>query len=1378
MPSNPPFRRTRHLFSATHLDEQVPQSDSRGRGHEDELRTARDELAALWERERGNVESYSRSGLEAAFVRSVFETLGVTVPTETPEDRGRSVARPDYGFVEVGDGAGEAQIRAERDTASEDDVVAVATVERWDRPLEGRGPGDGDGDFATPCYWMHRHLQETPARWGVLTNGRRWRLYHSGCSHRLDAYYEIDLPALLESGDLSDFQFFYRLFRGEAFVQGADGQCALDDLYDGSVEHTSRTCADLRENAADALEALAAGFLRHPDNDLTAGDLEAVYDGSLAYLYRLLVGLYAERDARSRPEPTTGAEAESASLHALARAVTAESERPTPAASDGGTALWSRLADQFARLDRGGRSQHADGEALALPPFPGDLFRSDADADRPVRRFLADNAVGDAYLERVLDLLLWRRSGGERSPVDYASLRVRHLGSIYERLLEYELDVVSDPASDQRRSHDGGPIDGDPPAANGPSGGNRAADVGDTEGLRSAECGASDTASGDEGSPAPAVDVRLTAGSDERKSTGSYYTPEYVVRYVVENALSPLVDDVRERFGDGANSDDVSPEAFERALLDLDVLDPAMGTGRFLSAVVDALVREILGSQEAHAASRRADSTDPSAERLDSDRTVASVRRQVAERCPCGVDQDWLAVELARTSLWLGARCGDVPPRNLRDRLKTGNSLVGCVVEDCPGRSDISPPGRSGPEERDVGSHSGEPSSAAVDRVERHQRLIATANVRTAMRFGLDDVPPDADERMAEALDDDAEWAAVERTPWFRNAQRWAADDGYFHWALEFPAVFADSRGGTRKRGFDAVVGNPPWAITTDDRLKRYLWETYEYQSDKPDLYRFFVERCLALTGGTCSMVTPHSWLVMGSAASLREHVVENRHLSQASLVPGNAFEGVGANMITFLLDVRERRDAFDVWDLRETGAATRVRTIDYADIDTETYKLELRIGREARRVAAAMERGAARLEDVADVTTGYQLYHTSVHPPDVIEAERYHSDRRESDAHVPEIRGGSLSKYVVDPAPDGYVDGTAEFYRRPAARFTTGPKVLVREVTGADGIVAAHTDRELLFPKSILSVVPTSEPFGAAYLSGLLNSDALACYLLVTGEKSSQNLFPRASISSLRRLPVPAGSTPVSGNTVSSVLDGCDVDRETREALSELVAGADTAADMVATLADRIGAAKRERRGLSTDLGAYLDGDAPGAPLGEHPAYRSATGVEDTILGRTGATHPNLKLAAVEVTRRPDALEVDAVARYKPTDDASATDGWGYARTDPIPAAEFVGLEGVERELVADYVAYVVNEADDGTAGFRSGATKTNSLVDRLEALELPDLSAVRDDFERYRSEVRRARRIAARIDCETTLLNELVCDLYGLSPEDRAVVRATLDD
>jgi hypothetical protein len=170
---------------------------------------------------------------------------------------------------------------------------------------------------------------------------------------------------------------------------------------------------------------------------------------------------------------------------------------------------------------------------------------------------------------------------------------------------------------------------------------------------------------------------------------------------------------------------------------------------------------------------------------------------------------------------------------------------------------------------------------------------------------------------------------------------------------------------------------------------------------------------------------------------------------------------------------------------------------------------------------------------------------------------------------------------------------------------------------------------------------------------------------------------------------------------------------------------------------------------------------------------------VEDTILGRTGATHPNLKLAAVEVSRRPDGLVVAAVARYKPTDgDTSATDGWGYAWTDSIPAAEFVGLAGAERELVADSIAYVVDEADDGTAGFRNGATKTNSLVDRLEALELQDLSVVREAFERYRNEVRRARRLDARIDCETTLLNELVCDLYGLSSADRSVVRATLDD
>ena len=87
-----------------------------------------------------------------------------------------------------------------------------------------------------------------------------------------------------------------------------------------------------------------------------------------------------------------------------------------------------------------------------------------------------------------------------------------------------------------------------------------------------------------------------------------------------------------------------------------------------------------------------------------------------------------------------------------------------------------------------------------------YRRLFEMATVHSAKRFGLD-VPDDAYERMAQAIEDENE--AIE---WFGGPQSLADEESFFHWELEFPEVFFGSEGTKAENaGFDAVIGNPPY---------------------------------------------------------------------------------------------------------------------------------------------------------------------------------------------------------------------------------------------------------------------------------------------------------------------------------------------------------------------------------------------------------------------------------------------------------------------------------------------------------------------------------------------------------------------------------------
>jgi hypothetical protein len=174
--------------------------------------------------------------------------------------------------------------------------------------------------------------------------------------------------------------------------------------------------------------------------------------------------------------------------------------------------LWPRLTTLFELIDRG-------SPPLRIATFNGGLF----DAAR--HPFLASNTVGDARLQAAIDILA--RVGGEF--VDYRDLAERHLGTIYEGLLEFSLV----------------PLDG----------------------------------AGQGG----AWTIDLVNDRGERHATGSYYTPDYIVQYIVDQVLGPVLRDAVA--GKATDADKIA------AVLAVNVLDPAMGSGHFPVAAMEYIAR-------------------------------------------------------------------------------------------------------------------------------------------------------------------------------------------------------------------------------------------------------------------------------------------------------------------------------------------------------------------------------------------------------------------------------------------------------------------------------------------------------------------------------------------------------------------------------------------------------------------------------------------------------------------------------------------------------------------------------------------------------------------------------------------------------------------
>ena len=1346
------YRTNRDLFSNYYLDERLPETEAWDELSDDELREKQAEIVDLWEREQDTVTERTESSLEESFVRPLFRKLDI--PFEVEETVQRGQRRPDYGFFPSEDAARGAFSRKTDGGDFYRDAVAVADAKRWGRPLDTRGSGEHKRDFENPSYQIHVYLRETPVRWAVLTDGRKWRLYYGPTSHRLDSYYEIDLPTVLERGDLEEFKYFYLFFRHGAFLEGSSGECFLDEVYDESNVFAQELGEDLQDNIHEAIKILSEGFMQHPDNDLSEDDIDLVHDSSLIYLYRLIFVLYAESEGRDLLDTNNEIYEESYSLNTLKRDVAGELDSPSPKYRDWQDNLWDRLDELFKLIDRGSKSRGIPEEDLYIPAYNGGLFRTNPDEDDSVEaRFIANHQVGDAYLAEVIELLTRSQNGngGGKIFVDYSSLDVRHLGSIYEGLLEYQLDVADEPLA----LEDGEYV----PAGEG------------------------DEVIVEEG------EVHLSTGSGERKATGSYYTPEYVVEYIVEETLGPLVDDIRGSLvGQSAFDEGGFAEEFAEGVFDLKILDPAMGSGHFLTSAIDYLAREIIDAQERQAAQQ-------GIETVDEEHDINWARRQVAQRCIYGVDLNPLAVELAKVSLWLRTLAAEQPLAFLDHHLKTGNSLVGSDIEKIEQlESDAGGDGQNASladfgvarkgtieqlmwiyqdfiaiENQDLADV--KEMEAKYDEFERNklrQRLEGMTNVHTAEKFGLDNLPSDAYKRMATALEDDSEWERIEQSQWFQDAQNWAADDQYFHWKLEYPEVFYNTSGDEKgDSGFDAVIGNPPYIRSRNlpDAHKNFYKKEYRSAEGAYDIYIPFLEQAAAL-GAQNSFIIPNKWTTTNYGETIRDLLIDEYSLSE--LVDVSHLDVFpDADIYPLLVSYSsDGESGLEGPTIRHVKDPSNISNTDGVTVSSSI--IDQLGGRVipvnlTPELAPIIEKALAQDTRLGEHIQMTEAIHTgNVRDKLVVEEEVDDSCEKLAD-------GKSIDRHQVDWSGqyirynEGLIDGDKGEYGdlRERKLFDRDEKLFIRDISYRP--VAAYDDNQLFALNTLYSVTQLeSSNCSLKFLLAIFNSEFVNRYF--------RQVYGGTHVSGdyLRFKPMFSYNIPVPNPNQDELLDDyvqeiglLDEDIDTR-----------SIAVTIEDLTDVIRNAKDIKTSLNLTIVDFLDDCSEGQQLADISGYQPPKGVSDSPLSETASTLENLRVGSVDVSEEGNTVTILISARYKPEDpDEFETDRWDYTETELMPAMEFIGLSDEQRLLIREFVPYATEEAG-GFAGFRETATKTNSLLDRLEELTLPAISDVTSELNRYQNQIQKAERLDKKVETADELLDNIIYDLYGLSSDEKALV------
>lgn len=663
--------------------------------------------------------------------------------------------------------------------------------------MDRRNPGV-QGATRAPQAMVQELLNRTDEHlWAIVSNGLRLRLLRDSTALAGSAFIEFDLEAIFGGELFAEFLLLWQTcHQSRLEARAGDGgepsitECWLELWRADSVKAGARALDKLRAGVEGALTHLGTGFLAHPANSALRADLSSGVMRPEDYHRHLLRLVY--RLLFLFVTEDRGVLLDPAAPAAASQRYTdylSTKRLRTQARQRQGSVSYADLW-QAQRLVL--RALGGDGQSdLALPALGG-LFDPEEGQGEPL---LGAELANDAFLAAVRDLAWLPTTSQRLQPVDYRNLGAEELGSVYEALLELVPRVS---VEDHRFA---------------------------LEHL----------------------------GGNERKTTGSYYTPPGLVSALLDTALDPILDDAVA----GART---SQEA-EQRLLALTVCDPACGSGHFIVAAARRIAQRL--------ASVRSEEDEP---------TPADVRhalRDVVGRCVYGVDLNPLAAELAKVSLWLEAVEPGKALGFLDARIRVGNSLLGTtpallavgVPDDAfkPLEGDDKQVATAVRKRNSAerGTHGHEQDQLDLDldatptqplartRASLLQPQDDAASVRALARWWRDyERSPDYLDRKVHA---DA-WAAAfvwplapapARTvdaepprhvqpptsaivrrlatephastlaPVRSEVERLADEYRFFHWHLEFPEIFDRPADGIGTEGwgggFDAVVGNPPW---------------------------------------------------------------------------------------------------------------------------------------------------------------------------------------------------------------------------------------------------------------------------------------------------------------------------------------------------------------------------------------------------------------------------------------------------------------------------------------------------------------------------------------------------------------------------------------
>lgn len=570
----------------------------------------------------------------------------------------------------------------------------------------------------------------------------------------------------------------------------------------------------------------------------------------------------------------------------------------------------------------------------------------------------------------------------------------------------------------------------------------------------------------------------------KRKSQGIYYTPDYIVNYIVENTLGKILRNCNT----------------EKEIENIRVLDPACGSGSFLIRAFDELYN----------AYKRCITKMQLFDEFE-------IKKKILLYNLYGVDLDERAVDIAKLNLLIkalegtteGALMGRKLLPNLSLNIRCGNSLVS-------GKSMM---------EKDEGTF--------FDITEQYKKDIDTLiELKQKFRHAIEDKEKEKlinevflhEEKINSYLNKDLK-------NYFKNVEEVKP----FNYEVAFCETFKDDDKDATSGGFDCVVGNPPYGIVFNPKVKYFFDKKYISFKRNNDLYSIFIEKSLSLLNqsGSFSFIVPNTFLIGEYFNHLKRLIFDvTRIIRILDFGINQVFEDPNVfNCIIVLKkeNIMEKRLNND----SEIINISKLDLKDKSNFKTEIFKqseLSNLSWKPFEKLVRKLLQIGNKLEDIAfvkDVGLNYWTIGRGKTRGDSIASRIFYNGERKNKKDLPFLKGRDIDRYICNEPQnwlkcnyDSLLNPHKDIFRFSPDFLFQDQKILYRQT--ADNIIATIDTNKYLIDKTLHLIVLRNKTnnLKLQYLLGLINSKLLN-YIYMKISMEEGRTFAQVKTFRMKKLPI-----------------------------------------------------------------------------------------------------------------------------------------------------------------------------------------------------------------------------------------------------------------